>query len=104
MASKSTATQIGHGLAKVLRIKVGDPNQPGADLSRGESVFSVSSADTYVEEEPTSWEWIKSIIPTPRAILLYFYNLFPFLKWILKYNFQWLIGDLIAGMQAIAQR
>ena len=50
----STRTKIGHGLAKVLGIKLNYRNPTGTeDLTRGESVFSVSSADTYVEEEPT---------------------------------------------------
>ncbi|KAL8774739.1 MAG: hypothetical protein Q9209_000678 [Squamulea sp. 1 TL-2023] len=99
MASNSMATKIGHGLAKVLGIKLQYRNPQGLDdVSRGESVYSVSSADTYVEQEPSTWEWIRSVTPTGRGILIWAYNLFPFVHWIGRYNFQWLYGDLVAGI------
>ncbi|KAF2099323.1 sulfate permease [Rhizodiscina lignyota] len=92
----STGTKVGHALAKVLGIKL---DQAGPDpVTRGESVFSVSSADTYVEEEPTAVEWIEEIVPTRADVFNYFRNLLPFTKWITRYNSQWLIGDLIAGI------
>jgi sodium-independent sulfate anion transporter 11 len=95
------ASKIGHAAAKVLRIKV-DERQPRAGanddkITRGESVFSVSSADYYLEEEPTSWEWISSLIPDRRGVARYFYNLFPFLHWIARYNLTWFAGDMVAG-------
>jgi solute carrier family 26 (sodium-independent sulfate anion transporter), member 11 len=98
MASSPTASKVGHGLAKVLGIKL-DQNDPHGKqgISRGESVFSVGSADTYVEEQPTSIDWILSITPTGRDIVRYFHNLVPFTHWITRYNVQWLIGDLVAG-------
>ncbi|MCJ1283741.1 Sulfate permease 2 [Xylographa opegraphella] len=92
-------TKLGHGLAKVLGIKLHYREPSGKEkLTRGESVFSVSSADTYVEEEPTVGEWLREITPTSRQCLLYFWNLFPFLHWIGRYNAQWLFGDLVAGI------
>lgn len=95
----STSTKVGHGLAKALGIKLDYRNDtPASKLSRGESVFSVDSADSYVEHEPTALEWLQEITPTGRDVLTYFHNLFPFTKWILRYNVQWLIGDLIAGI------
>jgi sodium-independent sulfate anion transporter 11 len=94
----STSTKIGHGLAKVLGIKLHYRNETGSDrITRGESVFSVPSADSYVEQEPTSLEWVQSIIPTGHDVQQYFIRLFPFLQWITRYNSQWLIGDLVAG-------
>ena len=98
--SQSTTTKIGHGLAKVLGIKLHYRNEGGTkeDLTRGESVFSVSSADTYVEGEPTTAEWLREITPSGREMLLYLYHLFPFVHWIGRYNVQWLFGDLVAGM------
>jgi sodium-independent sulfate anion transporter 11 len=57
----------------------------------------VSTADGYVEYEPTVPEWFKEHAPTGRGVLNYFISLFPFIKWITKYNFIWLTGDLIAG-------
>ena len=92
-----TRTKIGHGLAWILGIKLDDKN-PDLQVTRGESVFSISSADTYVEDEPTVGEWIREHSPTGRKIVEYFLSLFPFLRWILHYNFQWLVGDLVAGI------
>ncbi|MCJ1394076.1 Sulfate permease 2 [Xylographa bjoerkii] len=97
--SDGSSTKLGHALAKVFRIKLYYRNPTGKDdLTRGESVFSVSSADTYVEEEPTVSEWLREVTPTGRQCLLYFWNLFPFLHWIGRYNGQWLFGDLVAGI------
>lgn len=100
--SGKRATQVGHGLAKVLGIKLAyrDPLGANADpVTRGESTFSVGTAETYsyLEPEPTTMEWIQDHIPTARQVGLYFYNLFPFLRWITRYNLQWFLGDLVAG-------
>lgn len=97
----SASTKIGHGLAKVLGIKLDQNNPYGSDrVTRGESVFSVSSADSYVEEEPRSIQWLEEVIPTGHEVVNYFRNLLPFTKWITKYNLQWFIGDLVAGMSS----
>ena len=98
MSSDSTSTKLGHGLAKVLGIKLQYRNPTGEDkTTRGESAYSVSTADTYVEEEPTSIEWITNVAPTGRTFVNWLYHLFPFTHWIGRYNAQWLAGDLIAG-------
>lgn len=90
--------KVGHGLAKSLGIKLQYRDELNNDaLTRGESVFSVTTADTYVESEPTTWEWIRDIVPTGRGILRYLYSLFPFVHWIGNYNLQWFAGDMIAG-------
>lgn len=95
----STATKVGHGLAKVLGIKLDHSGEVHNDkITRGESVFSVSSADNFVEEEPTVWEWVKDTTPTGKDVATYGRNLFPFTKWIGRYNLQWLYGDLVAGI------
>ncbi|KAL1954991.1 hypothetical protein VTO42DRAFT_398 [Malbranchea cinnamomea] len=95
----STSTKVGHALAKVLGIKLNYRNPLGTQTTTGgESTFSVGTADTYVEEEPTTLEWILEVIPEPRMFGYYLYNLFPFLRWIGRYNVQWLIGDLVAGI------
>lgn len=90
-----TRTKIGHGLARVLGIKLDDLNPDR--VTRGESAFSVSSGDTYVEAQPTIEDWVREHTPSGPQIVQYFLSLFPFLKWIHRYNFQWLIGDLVAG-------
>ena len=97
MAPNAT-TRIGHGLAKVLGIKLQYRDPTGEGITRGESVFSVSSADTYVEEEPTSLEWIKQVAPSGRTFINWSRSLFPFTHWIGRYNAQWLAGDLVAGI------
>ncbi|WPH02372.1 Hypothetical protein R9X50_00523500 [Acrodontium crateriforme] len=95
----STSTKIGHGLAKVLGIKLDYRDEVGPNaITRGESVFSVESADSYVEQEPTSLEWIQSITPTSQDVWTYARGLFPFTHWIGRYNLQWLYGDLVAGV------
>ena len=97
MAANPTTAKIGHGLAKVLGIKLNYRNPTGEDVTRGESVFSVSTADTYVEEEPSSLEWISETAPSGRTFKNWFLSLFPFTHWILRYNSTWLISDLVAG-------
>lgn len=92
------ANKIGNGIAKVLGIDLHYRNETGSDrVTRGESVFTVGSADTYVEEEPTATEWIRETLPSGHDLGQYLYSLFPFVHWIGRYNLQWLIGDLIAG-------
>lgn len=91
-------TKVGYTLAKVLGIKLDYRNEQNENISRGESVFSISSADTYVEDEPHSGEWLGELLPTGSEIKQFFVSMMPFLQWIHRYNVQWLIGDLIAGM------
>ncbi|OAL07651.1 sulfate permease-like protein [Phaeosphaeriaceae sp. SRC1lsM3a] len=95
----TTATKVGHGLAKVLGIDLHYRNETGSDrITRGESVFSIDSADTYVEREPTTIEWLQDTLPNGHDLGQYLYSLFPFVHWIGRYNLQWLIGDLVAGI------
>lgn len=92
------ATSIGHGLAKVLGIKLDAPESARDEVTRGESVFSTQTTDSFIEEQPTSVEWLSELAPTGDEVLAYIKSLFPFLSWIGFYNVQWLIGDLVAGM------
>lgn len=97
----SSTSKVGHTLAKGLGIKIPyrDPLGSEADpVTRGESVFTTGTADTYIEPEPTVVGWIQEQIPSVHDVLNYFISLFPFLKWITRYNMQWFIGDLVAGM------
>ncbi|KAK9489203.1 sulfate transporter family-domain-containing protein [Lipomyces doorenjongii] len=103
MTSESRATKVGHTLAKVLGIKLSETKNPLDDpVKRGESVYSLSTAQPYVEEEPTVAEWVQSIIPTWRESGNYVVSLFPFIHWIGRYNLQWFIGDLVAGITVAA--
>lgn len=95
----TTAARIGHGLAKAVGIKLDYRNETGTEkVTRGESLFSVESADNYLEEEPTAIEWIKDVLPSGQGLLSYAKGLFPFVHWITRYNSQWLTGDLVAGI------
>ena len=99
MASPSTSTKIGHGVARILQLNLDERQQQReAALTRGESAYSSDTADTYVEEEPRSIDWIRELFPTKKDAATYGRNLFPFTKWILRYNLQWLAGDLVAGI------
>ena len=98
--SSSTSTKFWQGVAKVLRIKVHerDPYYNSESITRGESTYSVDTADTYVEGEPTTLEWFRETLPTGSGLLRYLHSLFPFAHWITRYNLQWLVGDLVAGL------
>lgn len=93
-----TATKIGHGLAKLLGIKLNYRDELNEEIRRGESVFSIQTADTYVEEEPRSIDWVRETLPSGHDLLIYTRSLFPFTHWIGRYNLQWLAGDLVAGI------
>ncbi|KAI0848890.1 sulfate permease [Daldinia vernicosa] len=92
----SSSTKASQTLAKVLGIKLEDPDTD--NVTRGESVFSTHTADSFVEQQPTSAEWLAEITPSGQDILNYFKSLFPFLSWIGFYNLQWFVGDLVAGI------
>lgn len=64
---------------------------------RDSDVPSISNADPFLEREPTVGEFLEEIRPSLHDIGMYFYNLFPFIHWIGKYNLTWFVGDLIAG-------
>lgn len=97
----SASTRVGHGLAKVLGIRL-DPygtyrTSDTSDTRVDQASTSDAAVEPYDEAEPTAAEWLQSIIPTGGGILRYLYGLFPFLHWITKYNTTWFIGDFIAG-------
>ena len=94
----STSSKVGHGLAKVLRINVDERQAQKSAVTRGESTYSVLTADSYLEDEPRSIDWIKDLVPSGKEWGRYFQSLFPFTNWILRYNTQWLLGDLVAGI------
>ncbi|KAH6718328.1 sulfate transporter family-domain-containing protein [Leptodontidium sp. MPI-SDFR-AT-0119] len=95
----STSDKVGHALAKGLLIKTDYRKDATTEsLSRGESVFSTSNAETYIEKEPTAADYFREIAPNGQTVKRYFRDLFPFLNWITRYNLQWFTGDLIAGL------
>jgi sodium-independent sulfate anion transporter 11 len=94
----SSSSTVGHGLAKVLRINLNERQAQKDSVTRGESTYSISTADTYVEEEPTTVDWIREHIPGRREHPNYGPTLYPYTRWIGRYNMQWLAGDLVAGI------
>jgi sodium-independent sulfate anion transporter 11 len=52
---------------------------------------------SFLEEEVSTKDWLRSLFPTGAGIAAYLRELFPFLGWIFHYNLTWLLGDLIAG-------
>ncbi|WEW58211.1 hypothetical protein PRK78_003679 [Emydomyces testavorans] len=90
------AKRVGHVLARILRIHV-DDRQEHEDTFRS-AAKSISSVDTFIENEPTTAEWILRHRPTADGTKSYIRSLFPFWSWIFHYNLQWLIGDTIAGV------
>lgn len=95
--SRNIVDKAGHLVVKGLGIKVQKRDGICEEISRGESVFSMQTTETFIEEEPTSAEWVASLVPNRRDVVNYFRSLFPFTYWIGRYNLQWLIGDLVAG-------
>ncbi|KAH6880452.1 sulfate transporter family-domain-containing protein [Thelonectria olida] len=71
----------------------------GADhVEPEERAPSITNADPFIEREPTVGEFLSEITPGAHDVAAYLYSLFPFLSWIGKYNWIWLVGDLIAGI------
>jgi solute carrier family 26 (sodium-independent sulfate anion transporter), member 11 len=59
---------------------------------------SLHSNSGYLESEPTVLGWIKGKAPSKNGTKKYITDTFPFLKWLRRYNLQWLLGDLVAGL------
>ncbi|KAI1938714.1 hypothetical protein LOZ12_004035 [Ophidiomyces ophidiicola] len=94
-----TTRKVGLGLAKVLGIKVEENDPSAADsVTRGESTMSTASREIFLEEEPSSVDFLLECVPTGRQMVSYAVNLFPVLHWIGRYNVQWFLGDLVAGI------
>ncbi|KAK3341151.1 sulfate transporter family-domain-containing protein [Lasiosphaeria hispida] len=93
MPSKTTPL-----LAKALGIKLLDEEPYQDEVSRGESILSSESGNTFVEQAPRVTEYFLGLHPSRRQATDYLLSLFPFLSWIGHYNLQWLLGDLVAGI------
>ncbi|KAJ1949805.1 hypothetical protein EC988_004621, partial [Linderina pennispora] len=52
----------------------------------------------YLEPRASTKEWLKDILPARSEVVEYAKTTFPVLTWFYRYNWQWLIGDLIAGL------
>ncbi|KMU75508.1 sulfate permease 2 [Coccidioides immitis RMSCC 3703] len=88
--------RAGRFLAGILGINV-DYRQEPEDTFRS-AAKSISSVDTFVENEPTVAEWVSDRRPSVNDTKRYIKSLFPFSSWIFHYNLQWMLGDIIAGV------
>ncbi|KAJ2005106.1 hypothetical protein GGI04_002375 [Coemansia thaxteri] len=53
----------------------------------------------YVEPLPSSKQWVaENLVPSRAQASAYIKSLFPILTWIYRYNWTWLVGDLVAGI------
>jgi sodium-independent sulfate anion transporter 11 len=95
--SQTKQGRVGKAIYNVLGI---DPQ----DRYRHEPVNLVDAAKEaihpaglFVEEEPTVTEWLKELKPTRTDSLAYARSLFPATTWVGRYNWRWLVGDMVAG-------
>ncbi|KAM0296275.1 hypothetical protein ACHAPM_010267 [Fusarium culmorum] len=89
---------LGHGLAKILGIKLEGQKRDQCAQMGDHSVLSSQNGGSFYETEPTSAEWVKEQIPSKKDLITYGASLFPFSNWIGHYNLQWFAGDLVAGI------
>ncbi len=99
MASSSStrpggASKVGNFLVKVLGIKLQEP-EPIREDSLGEP------DEVFYEQQPTTAEYLRELVPSGDDLLRYLVSIFPFLSWIGHYNLQWFLGDLVAGMSSL---
>ena len=95
---------VGHGLVKILGIKLEDPRTATLTSSdsvtrlKDRSLISVPTTNNFLGGHPTSADWLDGQLPTKHEAGQYLRSLFPFLTWLPHYNVTWLAGDVIAGI------
>jgi len=67
---------------------------PDEDRRHDAALFDDGS---FVEEDISTADFLRSIFPSGSGIAAYLRELFPFIGWIFHYNLTWLLGDIIAG-------
>jgi sodium-independent sulfate anion transporter 11 len=63
-----------------------------------EQIAQETINQTFLEDDPSVSEWFRDLVPSSADVGEYVSELFPSAKWLRRYNLQWLMGDLIAGM------
>ena len=51
-----------------------------------------------LEHDPTVARWLLDLFPSRRGAIEYLRDTFPSTGWVPRYNFRWLMGDMIAGL------
>ncbi|KAK1714233.1 sulfate permease [Colletotrichum lupini] len=92
------ASKAGAFLAKILGIDLEASTRHQTQELHDHVVNAISPYEPYYEEDPTVKEWLLEQVPTKEGSARYVKSLFPFTKWILRYNTRWLISDAIAGV------
>ena len=86
---------------KVLGIDVNERYSKIPEGLEQSAKDSLHPTDIFLEDEPTVGEWINELTPTRDGAVNYVKSLFPSAKWIIRYNWIWLSGDIIAGRYSI---
>ncbi|KAK6220157.1 sulfate permease 2 [Colletotrichum tabaci] len=92
------ASKAGTALAKVLGIDLEASTRHQTRELHEHVTDAISPYEPYYEQDPTVNEWLLEHVPTRDASARYVKSLFPFTKWILRYNTRWLVSDAIAGV------
>lgn len=92
------AVSVGRILAKTLGINVEDSHHNVYHHEENESLVPEATIP-FIEDHPTTIEWLQEQVPSHDDIVNYTLSLFPFLSWIRHYNkMQWLASDMVAGV------
>lgn len=91
------SSKAGSFAAKVLGIDLDASTRHQTQELDEHLVRSISPHEPYYEEDPTVKEWLLEHVPTKDGSVRYVKSLFPFTKWIFRYNTRWLVSDVIAG-------
>lgn len=90
----------GNGIASAIATRVFHTNsqkRPSAEQKTLEDLAKDAAVAPYVEEDPSVREWLWSLRPSRKATVRYLASLFPFILWIPRYNWHWMLWDMIAG-------
>ncbi|KAI1412528.1 sulfate permease II [Hypoxylon sp. FL1857] len=91
------ASRIGSALGKGLGIDVDAHKSQVPDNLVRRGAELISPSEPFIEELPTIKGWFLSQASNGRDIVSYVVGLFPFVKWIGRYNMRWLFADAAAG-------
>lgn len=90
-------SRAGSLAAKVLGIDLEASTRHQTQQLHDHLARSISPHEPYYEEDPTVTEWLLEHVPTKDGSVRYVKSLFPFTRWIFRYNTRWLVSDAIAG-------
>ncbi|KAF4920028.1 Sulfate permease 2 [Colletotrichum viniferum] len=95
------ASKAGSLVAKVLGIDLEASTRHQTRELHEHVTNDISPYDPYYEEDPTVKEWLLEHVPTKDGSVRYVKSLFPFTRWILRYNTRVTLG-LVVIPQAMA--